>query len=293
MIKQNFIGHYLSPSGIRITLADATEAVQKASEVHQLSPLGETILGKVMLSAAMLASDFKNREGVSIKWDTHTALGAIHSDAYESGCIRGFLDHPDAIRDLMYSEPLGKQYIGDQGDLFVTRYSLLRRPYVSSIHLKTGTVSDCINQYFRESDQTLSHTEIQTKFSADGTVLRLSGFIAQLLPGGDRNLFEKVFSSDITYDLYSENEADPLSLNHLIGSMQFVLLAEYPLTFQCTCGEDKIKNSLLGLPSCEKENLLEDPFIEVHCHYCGKTYKISRETLKEWFADKKEEIAHE
>lgn len=293
MIKQNFIGHYLSSSGIRMTLADATEAIQKASEAHQLEPLGETILGKVMLSAAMLASDFKNREGVSVKWDTHTALGAIHSDAYESGCIRGFLDHPEVLQDLMYSEPLEKQYIGNHGDLFVTRYSLLRRPYVSSVNLKTGTVSDCINQYFRESDQTLSHTEIQTKFYPNGSVRRLSGFIAQLLPGGDRELFAKVFSSDITYDLYSENEADPLSLNHLMDSMQFILLAEYPLTFQCTCGEDKIKNSLLGLPSHEKEGLLKDPSIEVHCDYCGKTYKISRETLKKWFAEKEEEFAHE
>lgn len=285
-MKKDSIGHYLSPSGIRFALADATAAARTAAEAHHLSPLGGTILGKVMLSAALLAADFKNHEGVSIKWSTNTALGSIHCDAYEGGFVRGFLDYPEAVQGKAYSEDEEREYIGSHGNLFVTRYSLLKRPYVSSVDLESGSISDCIDKYFQESDQTLSHMEIQVSFCPDGTIRRLSGFMAQLLPEGDKELFDKLFSPSNRYDLYSEDTENPFSLQSLMNSADFFLCAEYPLAFRCTCGEERIKSSLMGLPAAEKESLLADEYIEINCHYCGKKYRIRRETLKKWFAEK-------
>lgn len=59
MSVMNQIDHYLSTDGIRITVADITDAAREAQEIHHLSSLSAVILGKVLNASAILAMDFK------------------------------------------------------------------------------------------------------------------------------------------------------------------------------------------------------------------------------------------
>lgn len=64
-----------------------------AQEIHHLPSLSAVILGKVLNAAAILAMDFKNHEGVSLKWVTNSPLGTIHADTKEGMC--GDIENPD------------------------------------------------------------------------------------------------------------------------------------------------------------------------------------------------------
>lgn len=279
----NSIEHYLSTDGIRITLADVSDAAREAQDIHQLQSMAAVIMGKILTASAILAMDFKNHEGVSLKWVTGSPLGTIHSDAYEGRYVRGFPDHPEcSLPD--YSSDKESDYVSCSGKLFVTRYSLLKQPYVSAVNLSKGDVAECISEYINASDQTLSHVEIETKLDKTGHISRCSGFIAQLMPEGNKELFHKLFETGEKLDLWGEGDH---SLTGLLRKEDYILLGKADISYRCTCSEDRIKNSLLGLPVDEQQSLLDDEKIEVVCHYCGKKYHISRETLKKWFQEKK------
>ena len=284
MSEMNRIDHYLSTDGIRITVADVTDAARRAQEIHHLPSLSAVILGKVLNAAAILAMDFKNHEGVSLKWVTNSPLGTIHADAYEGRYVRGFIENPDD-GTIPYTPAEEAKWVSQRGKLFVTRYSLLKMPYVSAVDLSDGDTASCVSDYINSSDQTLSHVEIEALTDKKGKIIRMAGFIAQLMPEGDKKLFGELFAKDRKWDLFDETGKEA-SLSTLLNKENYVLLGSAPVSFRCTCGEDRIKHSLLGLPLADQQGLLDDDHIDIECHYCGKKYEISRETLVKWFNEK-------
>ena len=259
MSEMNRIDHYLSTDGIRITVADVTDAARRAQEIHHLPSLSAVILGKVLNAAAILAMDFKNHEGVSLKWVTNSPLGTIHADAYEGRYVRGFIESPDD-GTIPYTSAEEAKWVSRRGKLFVTRYSLLKMPYVSAVNLSDGDTASCVSDYINSSDQTLSHVEIEALTDKEGKIIRMAGFIAQLMPEGDKKLFGELFAKDRKWDLFDESGKEA-SLSTLLHKENYILLGSAPVSFRCTCGEDRIKHSLQGLPLAEQQGLLDDDHI--------------------------------
>lgn len=289
MNQLNHIYHYLGTEGIRITVADITSAAIEAQEIHNLPSLSAMILGKILNAAAILATDFKNHEGVSLKWETNTGLGTIHADAYEGRYIRGFVEHPDD-GCTAYSKEAEAASVNNNGKLFVTRYSLLKLPYVSAVDLSKDNVASCVSAYLNDSDQTLSYVQIEGKINESGKITRMAGFMAQLMPEGNVRLFHELFDGN-QIDIFG-SEDDENSLLHILNKEDYVLLGDAPVTFRCTCDEERIKTSLQSLPESEQQSLLEDAHIEIQCHYCGRNFNISRETLMQWFNENKSKGDH-
>lgn len=279
----NGVRHYLSPSGIRLTVADGKGAVEEARAIHHLPPVATVIMGKVLLGSALLATDFKNHEGVSLKWITGSPLGTIHADAYEGRYVRGYVDAPESTADLPENEVNEQRFMGGKGQLFVTRYSLLRRPYTSTVDLHHQEAAACLTEYLNTSEQVLSAMGLAVRLDEKGLVSDARGFLAQLMPGGEEKEFHRLFDG-AQKDLFTDGEG---SLFSIIEKESFTEIGRAPLSFQCTCSEDRIRASLTSLPPDERESLLTDESIEIVCHYCGRVYHIDRPVLKQWFSEEK------
>ena len=65
--------------------------------------------------------------------------------------------------------------------------------------------------------------------------------------------------------------------------MHFKELFRKPAWWQCTCSHQRIENVLLSLRAQDKEELLQDPQVEMTCHYCGEKYIISHDELVSLF----------
>ena len=94
MITRNQIIHYTSDELIRVSIALTTGIVEKARQRHNLSPVASAALGRTMTGAALLAGDYKNHEGVSLKVAGDGPLGAVHADCFDTNKIRGYVDNP-------------------------------------------------------------------------------------------------------------------------------------------------------------------------------------------------------
>lgn len=283
MIKTDTIQHYVNMSGIRMTIADISSAAATAQEIHRLPALSATILSKILAGTSVLATDFKNHEGISIHWNTNSELGVIHADAYEGKFIRGYIDHHDV--DLAVTLNNEKILVSADAQLTITRYSLLRTPYNSRIHLSFGSIDECFSQYLAQSDQTTSFIFVASKLSSEGKIIRSIGLLAQLLPDGDIEKFNKYFKSNdplFTLDGLCKGE----DLQKFIRMREFSLIKESSISFRCTCSEERIKTALLTLPRSEQNSLLNEDHIEIACHYCGEVREIGREKLQQWFQEK-------
>ena len=92
MITRNQIIHYTSDELIRVSIALTTGIVEKARQRHNLSPVASAALGRTMTGAALLAGDYKNHEGVSLKVAGDGPLGAVHADCFDTNKLRGYVD---------------------------------------------------------------------------------------------------------------------------------------------------------------------------------------------------------
>lgn len=283
-MNTNTIQHYLSADGIRLTVADTSNVSLEAEAIHHLPPASARILAKAMTGAAILINDFKNHEGISIRWMTGSPLGAIHVDAYDGRFVRGFLDHPEAGEGVPCDDVHEAALAAAKGQLFVTRYSLLKLPYTSTVNLSHGDISACLTEYMNTSEQTLSAVKLDISMTEKGDILRSAGFMAQLLPKGNMGRFAELFRELDHWDLTKDAKEEG-SLEKLLVEGQFELLKDGPLTFRCTCSEERIKGTLKSFPEAEKQSLLTDPSIEIVCPYCDKKYTIDRDTLSKWFME--------
>lgn len=287
-LHTNHIQHYLSSDGIRLTFADTTNAAAAAEDIHHMPPVSAIILAKAMTGAAILTNDFKNHEGVTFKWVTGSPLGNIHVDAYDGHFVRGYLDHPEAGLGALPTAEEEARLVSTRGQLFVTRYSLLKLPYTSAVNMKQGDISACLTEYLNTSEQTLSAVKLSAETNEKGQIIQSSGFLAQLMPEGNLQTFADLFR-DLDQWHLAEKEGNPASVDALLSKGHFELLTESELSFRCTCSEERIRKALLSLPEGEKNSLLEEPSIESVCHYCGKTYTIPQEVLRKWFEEAKGE----
>lgn len=288
MAAADIIQHFLRADGIRLTVASIDTAAKTAAANHMMSPLAAGLLAQVMTGAAMLATDFKNREGVSLKWYTGGSAGAIYADAYDGRFVRGYAEN-DRELSLGYSKEAESRALAGKGKLVVTRYSLLRRAYTSAIDLSVDSVSDGICLYLSRSDQTLSSVHTRVSFDDSGTISHAGGYLAQLLPGGHEDTFRALFPPDTAYTVTDKSGN---SIDRFIKDSSFVLLAQNEISFHCACSEEMIKKGILSLPESEQKALLEDEVTEVVCHYCGKPYTFSRDTLLAWMEEHKKETNH-
>lgn len=289
MITKNSIQHLLNHEGLRITVADVTDAAKEAGNIHNLSLFSEIIISKILAATAALATDFKNHEGISLKWVTHSPLGIIRADAYEGHYVRGFIENPEAEAFDKYDPAEEKRLVCENAQLFVTRYSLLKQPYISTVNASCNSISECLTSYLNESDQTDSYLDIQFQLGEDGKLERVACFLAQMTPQANKKLYDDLFILNSKgWKIFGDKE-DASSLSFLIDKEGFLPIGESVIKFQCTCNLDHIRNSLLLLPETERNELLEDEVTEVCCHYCGKKYNIPRSTLVKWFNDEKGE----
>lgn len=282
------IVHYTSDELIRVSIAQTRRITETARQRHHLSPVACAALGRAMTGALLLAGDYKSHEGVSLKFAGDGPLGAVHVDAFDSNKVRGYVDNPAADLPL---KPNGKldvgAAVGQHGQLTVTRFTPEQMTYTSQADLVSGEIAEDLAYYLYTSEQIPSTISLGVLVDRDYTIAASGGFLVQALPGAKEEDLARV-EANITQigpiTTYLKNHPDGEGLIDIILSgMHFKELFRKPAWWQCTCSRQRIENVLLSLRKQDKDELLQDPQVEMTCHYCGETYVISHDELVSLF----------
>lgn len=278
------IAHYVADAGLRMSVAYTTDLVEKARRTHALAPVASAALGRTMTGALLLANDFKNKEGVSIRIAGDGPLGTIHADAYDKGKVRGYVDAPRVEIPLKGPHKLDVGRAVGRGKLYVTRYSLLRQPYQSAIEITSGEIAEDLTYYLTVSEQIPSAVSLGVLVNPDESIAAAGGVMIQALPDADdealttieANLRELGPISHAVHTMPRDNIVELLS-----RGVGFRKLSQNTVQWACTCGKKRFERALLQLGASDREELLQDPNgVEMSCHYCKQVYRLSPDELK-------------
>lgn len=291
MQMEDKIIHYTSDELIRVSVAVTRTITQKARTCHNLSPVAVAALGRAMTGAVLLAGDYKNHEGVSLKFNGDGPLGAVHADCFDSHYVRGYVDHPQLDIPLKANGKLDVSgAVGQHGQLSVTRFTPEKMTYTSQAELVSGEIAEDLAYYLLTSEQVPSTISLGVLVARDYSIAASGGFLVQALPGARDEDLARVEANitcigPITSYLSGHPDGEELA-GIILSGMHYKELYRQPLSWRCTCSRDRIKNVLMSLRPADKEELLNDPQVEMTCQYCGARYVISHDELVALFEQK-------
>ncbi len=266
---------------------DSTLTVREAQERHQTMPTSTVALGRTLIAAQILGANEKGDSKITVKILGDGAMGAIVAVADAKGNVKGYVQNKDLdYKKASTGEVLVAPFVGN-GFFVVIKDMGLRQPYTGQTDLITGEIGEDLAWYFLSSEQTPSSVGLNVLLNdGEDSVKIAGGFMLQALPDAtddeitvmEKNI--KVMPS-ISEMLLKENPLEAM-LAALYGDLEYTILAESPLAFECDCSKERFSEGLQSLGSQALTEIIEeDHGAEVLCQFCGRKYEFTEKELND------------
>ena len=285
----------------RVYIADTTDMVQQAADIHDTTPLATAGLGRVATGAGLMGIMLKNdSEKLTVNFKGDGPAGQILATAYGDGSVKALIANPHV--DLPLNED-GKLDVGGSlgiGELTVIKDIGLKEPYIGTIALVDGEIADDLTEYFYISEQQNSSVALGVKVERDLSVGAAGGMIIQMLPDaaeGVVDALEKMLGDmDPMTTIISRVKARSAGLSGrgLLQEIMDEIFKDMPEEFQpeildtreikweCDCSRERIEAALATIGSDDlREIIEEDGQAELQCHFCLKKYQFNKDELTE------------
>lgn len=285
-MKKDYIIRATAAKGtVRAFAAVTTGLVEKASEIHGLSPIATAALGRTLTAAAMMSKMLKGeKDKLTIQIKGDGPLGGIVVVSDSNANVRGYVNNP--IVDLPLNER-GKLDIRTAvgfGYINVIKDMGLKEPYIGFADLVSGEIADDLTYYFATSEQVPSTVALGVLLNAGG-VKSAGGFIIQLMPDAEEETVEKLEKRLIGFPpisgLLSEGASPEQILDMLLEEMEPKIIEKVPCYYKCNCSRERMERNLLSIGKEDLLEILEDgKGAELECHFCNTKYNFSHEDIE-------------
>ncbi|MBQ4098068.1 MAG: Hsp33 family molecular chaperone HslO, partial [Clostridia bacterium] len=170
---------------ISLSVLDTTEMVNKAIEIHGLSPVCAAALGRTLTVCTFMASNLKNQnDKLSVTVAGNGPGGKITVCGNGNLDMRGFIDNPNVDLPLRADGKLDVGgLVGKTGRLTVVRSMGLKDPYSGSSQLVSGEIAEDFTAYYALSEQQPTAIALGVKIGTDLKCIGAGGVIMQAMPG--------------------------------------------------------------------------------------------------------------
>lgn len=273
---------------ISLSVLDTTDVVNKAIELHGLTPLCAAGLGRALTVASFMAASLKDEnEKLSVTIDGNGVGGKIVVCADGNLNVRGSIVNPHADLPL---KPNGKLdvggLVGNEGMITVVKNLGLKEPYVGKCKLVSGEIGEDFAAYYAYSEQQLTAIAVGVLVKNDKCI-GAGGVILQPLPDcAEENIgkAEKLIAefSDVSRKI-NEIGIDGI-IKKYFDEYEFT---KYETQYKCGCSREYVDKVLIALGKKELSDIIEkDGKIEVCCEFCDKKYVYGQEDVEELFGEK-------
>ena len=272
---------------IRAFAATTRQTVEQARKYHNTSPVATAALGRLLSAGAMMGAMMKGEKDlltIQVKGDG--PIGSVTVTADSSGGVKGYAANPQV---LLPANLAGKLDVGGavgKGTLRVIKDLGLKEPYTGQCELQTGEIGDDLTYYFAVSEQVPSSVGLGVLLNKENTVRQAGGFIIQLMPFTSeeviRRLEEKLAGLHSVTALLDQGMTPEDMLNELLGEFGVEITDTVPVEYRCGCSRERIEKALISIGKKELQEMIsEGKTIEVNCQFCGKSYAVTVEELRE------------
>ena len=272
---------------VKISAVSARDMVERARQIHGLSPTASAGLGRTLCAASMLGELMKEDDAsLTIRINGGGPIGSIIAVSDSDGCTRGYVTNPEADLPTRADGKLDVGgLVGRDGMLTLSRDLGLKEPYIGSVELVTGEIAEDLAQYMVESEQIPAAVGLGVLVDTDKSIKAAGGFIVQLMPGAPEELITKlednIFMMDQLTTVLDEDGIDAVIGQVLLG-LDPQEAERRPVEYRCSCSRERVAQALRSCGEAElREMAAEGRDVEVSCQFCDKVYSFTPGELLE------------
>ena len=271
---------------VNMQVITARGIVQRAQDIHHLTPTTSAALGRTLCAASMLGELMKEDDAsLTIRVQGGGPIGSVIAVSDHEGNVRGVVG--DASVDLPL-RPDGKLDVGGavgrDGMFTVSRDLGLKEPYIGSTALVSGEIAEDLAAYLVESEQIAAASGLGVLVDTDRSVKAAGGFIVQLLPGAPESLIEKlednIFLMDQLTTILAEDGAEAV-INQVMKDLEPEIVDRHPVEYRCYCSRERVRGAIATVGAdALKEMIADGKSVEVSCQFCDAVYHFTTDELQ-------------
>lgn len=250
--------------------------------------LGE-ILGEAVILAAMVGSAMKFDGRVMTQAEGDGPVGMLVGEYSKSGGVRAYARFEQERWSYLEkvnrgAKPHMPQLFGPQGALalIIVHDDKRTQPYQGVVPLMKGSLAECAEDYFRQSEQIDTCLAVSVARDAAGDwhaggmmIQRVAGDESRGETGEGWREAQALFSTLSEEELRSEEVSAEDLLFRLFHEGGVRVQTPEPLSDMCTCNEERLRQTLSGMPDESLREMVEpDGTLKVDCQFCARHYDI-------------------
>jgi molecular chaperone Hsp33 len=266
--------------GERVLLNSAYQEIIKRKQY----PLSlEKLLGEFVAAIALLRDIVKIDGVLSIQAKGNGFLSTLMTECDEHQNLRGIAQW-DESQDV--PDTFSLKDVLEGGYLAITIQPRNGLRYQGIVEIVGDTLSECLEQYFSQSEQLPSRIWL----AANGA--QCGGLFLQRLPleqakEGDEDAWERFthLASTVKEEELLGLETE-LLLHRLYHEEEVRLYDTKPMQFGCSCSRQRTLDAVMSLGSEEiRELLIEQGSVKVDCQFCAEKYEFTEDDLTDMLGD--------
>lgn len=254
--------------------AEVTNALNEAIDKRHYDVTTATLVGKMLLLTAMLASSLKGNDYLTLYIRDPEGRFALTAVADSKVQIKASSNLQNGTPDK------GKATFTLAKDLG------LKEPYSSCIDMDLSDFEKAVSDYLKQSEQSLAKTCLHINFDETGHCTRAFGYMLQALPFATLEATDRLFSR---FDGMLKGESIEFRnmgmsdiLDALFRGSDHQIIVEKPILWHCGCSKEKAVNSLRVCGSNVLRSLIaEGKTTHVDCAFCGNSYYFTVDDLRD------------
>jgi len=276
---------------VRVMAAITTDLTAEAVRRHQTSPTVSAALGRVLTGTLLLGSSLKEFDRLTVKIESNGAVEGIVAEANAEGKVRGYVKNPHAELPPKDNGKFDVSGIVGEGMFYVIRESgydmgLYQTPYVGSVPIVSGEIAEDFAYYLAKSEQIPSAVLLGVLLQKEEPFVRASGgVLIQMMPGANEHIITMIedtirHAPHIT-SVINEGAAAKDLVKLALGEIDFEILEEREIAFDCNCSFDRAVTLISSLGHKEVASMLaEDKGATMTCGFCNEIYTLDERDLQ-------------
>ncbi len=273
---------------VRFFAVSSTDTVEEARRLHETSPEITMIMSDMLSAGIMMGNMLKNeKDSVTLRINCEGPAEAVIVSADSKGGVRGVPANPKVSFPKLPDGRVDLSLAIVGGNLNVIKDEGTGQPYVGTCDFVSTSMAKNLTWYFVQSEQTPSAVGLGVIFNEDYSVKSAGGFIIQMLPNASEEVIskleenlKKIGSVDA---MLSEGLTPEEMIKRILGDNNGAIFYDkVEAGYRCSCSHEKTKEVLMTLPKTDIEDMIyKNTPAEAKCHFCGRSYTISVDELKE------------
>jgi molecular chaperone Hsp33 len=256
---------------IRGEMVTLTSSYLETIANHNYPEAVSELLGQFLAAAVLLGSTLKFDGRLVLQARGDGQLSLLMSEYTSAGQIRGIARFQEPPDGREFSELIGR------GTLVITVDSKRGKPYQGIVALETDSLSDCLQDYFRQSEQLGTWIMLASNASSVSAIM-LQQLPAQLQKDAEIRAEQWQNAVQLAQTLREDellNLDNQTILHRLYHEHELRLLDPREVRYQCSCNRERTARALLAIGRNEVESIVaEQGGVAINCEFCGTEYNF-------------------